>query len=273
MSHIITSDEEIKIVSQYLDILRTKGYSKDSLYEILTDIIPKNQMFQVVPEIDTTGYTAYFSGYDKKIHINHEKMKNYVEKAVEWITNDYPKLKTQKEELKAYLTLFVLSHEVEHVYQYLIGKELIDFPYKIVIELYKNIANYNYKENINSIWLAALIERYKQQKDKAKFVLERNANVEAYEMLSKSATYENNSDLFLFLNNQYLWYSVCGYLKIKNNGPFEESYRNIWRHGQYKSFDFTEEIPFEERIRYGLPLDYEPRKELLKKFLDTKGNH
>lgn len=273
MSHIITTDEEIKKISDYLEILRIKGYSRDTIYEILNEIIPINDRYQVIPEINSTGYAAYFSGYEKKIHINYEETKKYVEKAISWIIEQYPKLENKKEDLFAYMTLFVLSHEVEHVYQHLISEGYIPYPYKIVKQAYKNLTNYNYKNNMHSIWIATLIERYKEQKDRATFVLERNANVEVYEMLSKTATYENNPDVHLFLNNQYLWYLACGYLKMKNNGPFEESYRNLWRHRQYKTFDFTEDIPFEDRIKYGLPLEHEQRKLLLQRFLDTKDNH
>lgn len=273
MSHIIKSDEDIVTMSKNIDILRTKEYSKDIIYQMLLQIIPTNEKYQVVPEVNSTGYTAYFSGYEKKIHVNYEAVKKYVEEAIKWIVEQYPSLENQKNDIFAYMTFFVLSHEVEHVYQHLIGEEFIDNPYLLVKQAYKNISNYCFKDNMNGIWIDILIERYKRQKDRATFVLERNANVEVYEMLSRIATYENNPNLHLFLNNQYLWYSVCGYLKMRNNGPFEESYRNIWRHRQYKSFDFTEDIPFEDRIRYGLPIENDKRKELLKQFIMTKDNH
>lgn len=273
MSHIFTKDEDLQIASTHIDILRTKGSNKESIFDILEQIIPVNEEYQVTPEIDDTGYLAYFSGYDKKIHVNYKSIKKYVDDAVKWITDMYPNLKEQKDEVFTYMTFFVLCHEVEHVYQHLIGHEYIPFKYELVKQIYKNISNYHYKDNMNYIWESILLERYKQQKDKAIFLLERNANVEVYDMLSKLAKFENNKDLQLFLNNQYLWYSVCGYLKMRNNGPAEESYRNIWRHRQFKSFDFTEDIPLEDRIRYGLPLENEPRKVLLKRFLDTKDNH
>lgn len=273
MSHIITTTEEEKKISDYLEILRVKGYSQNTIYEILSAIIPANDIYQVKPEINSTGYTAYFSGYEKKIHINYEETKKYVQKAIDMITEQYPKLKKQKDELFVYFILSILSHEVEHAYQYLIVEGYIPHPYNIVKQAYKNLTNYNYKDNMPSVWISILLERYKSQKDKAKFVLERNANLEVYEMLSKIAMYENNPDMHLFLNNQYLWYSACGYLDIKNNGAFEESYRNIWRHRQYESFDFTEDIPLEDRIRYGLPIEHGPRIQLLKQFLDTKYNH
>ena len=72
--------------------------------------------------------------------------------------------------------------------------------------------------------------------------------------------------------NQYMWYSACGYLKMKNNGSFEEAYRDSWRHSLFNSFDFSEDISVEERIRYGLPIDDNNRVVLLNKFIGTREN-
>jgi hypothetical protein len=67
MSHIFTKDEDLQTASTHIDILRTKGSNKESIFDILEQIIPVNEEYQVTPEIDDTGYLAYFSGYDKKI--------------------------------------------------------------------------------------------------------------------------------------------------------------------------------------------------------------
>ena len=40
MSHIIKSDEDIVTMSKNIDILRTKEYSKDIIYQMLLQIIP-----------------------------------------------------------------------------------------------------------------------------------------------------------------------------------------------------------------------------------------
>ena len=96
MSHIIKSDEDIVTMSKNIDILRTKEYSKDIIYQMLLQIIPTNEKYQVVPEVNSTGYTAYFSGYEKKIHVNYEAVKKYVEEAIKWIIEQYPSLENQK---------------------------------------------------------------------------------------------------------------------------------------------------------------------------------
>lgn len=252
--------------------MRYRGYSKYTLYEVLSSIIPLNEEYQVKPEINSTGYPAYFNGYGELIHINEYALRDYIQKMQEQVILMYPNLEKEKNELFAYLTMFTLLHEVEHAYQYMIGQGHIDNPYQLVKDGYKYICDFSYEEKWPSIWVAILIERYKQQKDKATFVLERNANVEAYQLLNELSKIENRPEIERFMYNQYLWYSACGYLRMKNNGSFEESYRDIWRHKTYKNFDFSEDIPVQDRIRYGLPLDHESRKFLLKRFVDTKDN-
>ena len=54
-----------------------------------------------------------------------------------------------------------------------------------------------------------------------------------------------------------------GYLKKKYNGSFDESFSKLWRKDLFCD-DISEDISTEERIRYGLPIDDESRKLLLR---------
>ena len=115
-----------------------------------------------------------------------------------------------------------------------------------------------------------LLNRYKSQKNKAHFVLERNANVEAYDLLLKLSRYESNSELEKLMYNQWMGYSACGYASLKNNGPFEESFKSTWRREKFRELDFSEDISVSERIRYGLPIEDSDRIVLLKNLIATK---
>ena len=272
MSHIVNNDEGIKKISSYLELVRSSGYNKDVLFEILDGVIPINSDFQVNAEIDNSDYVAYFSWFNKVIHLNENELLKYVNKMTDEVINMYHSLKNYRHELFSYIILFVLCHEVEHVYQFMFGHDYIKHDYKIVADLYKNMTEFSVMKNTPYIIKSILFERYKYVKDRATFVLERNANVEAYDLLYKLSLIEGNDCITRFMNNQYLWYSACGYLKIRNNGSFEESYRDTWRHRMFKSFDFNEEISVEDRIRYGLPIEDDDRLVLLKKFIGTEGN-
>ena len=273
MSHIVSYSNvsDIDLIN-YLEMIRTNGYNENVLCEILNGIIPVNGNYQVSGVIQKEGYPAYFNFFDKEIHLSEVDLKEYVDNMLKSIISVYPGLEKYKTELFSYLVLFVLCHEVEHVYQFMFGHDYLKHDYKIVRDLYKNMTEFSTSKNTPPLIRKILLERYKYVKDRATFVLERNANVEAYELLHRLSLLEGNEDIIRFISNQYLWYSVCGYLKFKNNGSFEESFRNTWRYKMFKSFDFSEDISVEERIRYGLPLDDENRIVLLKKFIDSKEN-
>ena len=272
MSHIINKFNSLSEINSYLELIRNKGYRADVLNEILTCIIPETDKFHVSSEINNDGYFAYFSWIDRVVHLNERDLLDYITNMLNSVLKVYPSLEKYKSELFSYLVLFVLFHEVEHVYQYVFGQEYIEHKYKLVVDLYKNMTKFSVCENTPKIVKNILFQRYKYVKDRATFVLERNANVEAYELLHRLSLLEGNEDIIRFISNQYLWYSACGYLKLRNNGSFEESFRDTWRHKLFRSFDFSEEISVEERIRYGLPLEDEDRISLLKKFCDTREN-
>ena len=273
MSHIVSySNVSEKKLFDYLEMIRTNGYNENVLCEILNGIIPVNGNYQVSGVIQKEGYPAYFNFFDKEIHLSEVDLKKYVDNMLKSIISVYPGLEKYKTELFSYLILFVLCHEVEHVYQFLFASDYLDHPVELVSELYKNIVKFPKGEFKSKIIEFILFERYKAVKDKATFVLERNANIEAYDLLYKLSLNDDIFDIERFLHNQYLWYSACGYLKLRNNGAFEESYKDIWRYGLFKSFDFSEEISVEDRIRYGLPIEDDDRISLLKKFVGTKEN-
>ena len=53
------------------------------------------------------------------------------------------------------------------------------------------------------------------------------------------------------------------YIKFYN-GAIEETYSKFLAKKIYKTFDKTEDVPTEERIRYGLPISKKEKKKLLK---------
>ena len=190
MSHIVNSvDEEGRIVS-YIELVRDNGYKTDVLYEILNGIIPVNDRFQVCSEVNNEGYLAYFSWINKVIHLNENDLLNYIKNLLNSVIKVYPSLEKYKSELFSYLVLFVLLHEVEHVYQYMFGHGYLDHNYKLVCDLYRNTTKFSVSDKTPKIIENILFSRYKIVKDRATFVLERNANVEAYVLLHKVSLIE-----------------------------------------------------------------------------------
>lgn len=269
MSHI-EEVKGIKRVSEYLDLIRSKGYSKESIEYILEELKPFHKDYPINIEITDKGYPAYFNAYRNVVHISEESLKNYVDKLVEGIIQLYPKLQKQKEELFAYTSLFVLCHEIEHTYQFMFGERYLEPPYEVVGDAYKKLIEIK-EEKMSLLQFRILLSRYKSQKDKAHFVLERNANVEAYDLLLKLSKYESNSEMERLMYNQLMGYQTCGYASLRFNGAFDQSFRATWRKRKFDELDFSEEISTEDRIRYALPISDDERLVLLRRFVELKG--
>lgn len=268
MSHI-EEKHGIESVLGYLDIIRNYGYSKDTIETILCDLTPYSQDYPINIEITSDGYPAFFNAYYNKIHISEGPLKDYINGLVSEIIKLYPELEKQREELFAYTTFFTLCHEIEHTYQYMFGQKYIKPPYQVVSDAYRKMIELK-EEKMSLLKFKILLNRYKSQKNKAHFILERNANVEAYDLLLKLSRYESNAELEKLMYNQWMGYSACGYTSLKFNGPFEESFRSTWRKGKFGELDFSEDIPVSERIRYGLPIEDTDRIALLKSLIATK---
>lgn len=269
MSHI-EEVKGIKRVSEYLNLIRKKGYSKEAIIDILEEIKPFHKDYPINIEITEKGYPAYFNAYRNLVHISESSLKNYIDKLIEGIIKLYPNLEKQREELFAYTTLFILCHEIEHTYQFMFGERYLEPPYEVVGDAYKKLIEIK-EEKMSLLQFRILLSRYKSQKDKAHFVLERNANVEAYDLLLKLSQYESNPEMERLMYNQLTGYQSCGYASLRFNGSFDQSFKTTWRKRKFEELDFSEDIPVDERIRYGLPISDEDRLVLLRRFVALKG--
>lgn len=261
MSHIIKSEQDIAMISQLLEKLRSNGYNEDILEEILNEITPKNNKLPINIVVGNYSCPAMFSEKEQKIQVSSEPLKNYINQIVNFITRKFPKL--EKEIFYNHI-LLVLAHEVEHYYQCLIGNQYIDFDYKIVANGYKNLMTLKLPKEINPIIAKMKINRFFNCYSGGESLLERNANVEAYDLLCKVAKYENNNEMLDILKNLLSYQLSLGY-KGFYNGPMEKTYKKKGVISVYNSFDHSEVIPIEDRVRYGLKIDAETKKKVLKK--------
>lgn len=258
MSHIMCSEEKI---SSYLDMIRSKKWDEDDILLILDGIIPKCDKTKINVDVSDKSGPAYFDSELELVHINPSELNLYVSGYTAdmiIMNNDLSKC---VHDLYAYNLLYALIHEVEHVYQYLVGMGYISSPYEVIHDLYNKL--FVYKVTDISVIKDILLFRKMLYSKKIDFVLERNANIETCELLRRVCEYENNKDIFGSINREYLLYMKLGYLKKKYNGSFDESFSKLWRKDLF-SCDINEDISTEERIRYGLPIDDESRKLLLR---------
>lgn len=261
MSHIIRKEDDILTISQLLEKFRSVGYKKSMIEEILNTIIPQNEDLPISIVFGNSSIPAFFKEEEQKIEVSLDVLKNYISKQIESYMKVYPNL--EKEIFYNHI-LLALIHEVEHYYQCLVANEYVDFPYKIVVDGYKNIKDLKISKDLNPIIALIKIKQFFNYSHNADSLLERSANVEAYDLLVKVAKYENNTEMLKILDGLLSYQLSLGY-KGFSNGSLEKTYRKKGLIDIYSSFNFDEIIPIEDKVRYGLPIDVETKKKVLSK--------
>lgn len=257
---MIEKGMDIKNISKQLELLRSKGYTKEVLESILNAIILQNKYFPIDIAINDSKIPSFFSVDEKKIEIPFEYTKLYVYKKIRFFLLEHPSL---EKDMFYNMIMAVLLHERAHYHQYLIGEKYTDFPYEIVSEAYKNLFSYELG-NVNVITATIKTNRFDRYYCKTEFLLERNANVETFDLLHQVALYENNKELIEILEHEKNYYLALGYNGLLYNGAMKKTYSKILGKALYNSFNHTEEISLCDRVRYGLPIDNETRKRVLK---------
>ena len=263
MSHIISNEVDVKRISGYLDLIRTNGCNKDVIYEILDGIIPKSNDVSIGIDISDSDGHAFFDSQYKLIHINEEMFDEYIKKYSSDMIRINSNLCNCSSDLYAYNLLYTLIHEVEHVYQYMFAFGYLDVPYDIVGDLYNKLFDYRIKDDCSFIIKRILLMRRVMNCSKVNFVLERNANVETCDLLKKVSKYESNLEILNSINSEWFGYFVLGYLNKKYNGSFDESFSKLWRKDLFHG-KVSEDISFEDRVWYGLPINQSDRELMLR---------
>lgn len=270
MSHIINSSEDVKKISLQLEKIKKKGWEGDILGEIISDLIPYNQNVKTKVEIIDSKIPIYFLAEDEGVS-KFVICPNALYKQINNFLWDFSILHpTLKKEYLYNFLLLVLLHEIEHYYQYLIAKGYVEFPYQIVTDVYNFFypcTHINYPD-INPLFSLIIEEYLSYIEGTGSCIIERNANIEAFSALIKVADYENNSKMLHILKKALYSQAKIGYAGIINNGSIEQTFRKLLSHKTYKSFNHTEDISLQDRIRYGLPIDEKSKKLLLKQKIE-----
>jgi len=170
--------------------------------------------------------------------------------------------------LRSYLLLFMITHEIEHSYQFLMSEGVIVAPNTLLKDAYKGLFDllnpkyYAIPRPIKEARQRVSLFLYKLKENF--YILERNANIESMDLISKCALYNNREDiyqLFIDMKNTYL---KCGYI---NNtiGSIEETYRHILMYDKYRKFYNEIDMSEDEKVRYGFSIDEETRDKVLSK--------
>jgi len=279
MSNLISSKHEIIKISDALDRIYSKGYNKETIERILEDLILENDQYiidyQVTDGDDKFQEPAVFVPDENVLKISLNVLKNYLleqTKDLRFAKEDETEL---REELFKRMVVYTILHENEHLKQYYIAQEFIDCPYKTVINLYKNMFEFKLENDrdSNDSWkklqsdlndIRKIMFYMSPHRYSHKFFLERNANVVAYDAMMKVCEYQEDLTFLPFFKHQKLMDMANGYQGIWN-GPAERSYHKFHMGKTFNNLLINENIPEDDRVCYGLPLDIKTRIKVVNK--------
>lgn len=268
MSNIITEKEELLYLSDTIKYISQNEINKSYLEEILKQLLPKKNGETLIKDnISENGITtAVFSPRNNSIKISINKINEWLELNSKELSEMY---KTNDiNTLKSFLFLFVITHEIEHSYQYLISNGIIKSPSEIIKQGYKGIFDLLLPDKhiiprpIKETRRKVSLMLYKSNENF--LILERNANIESTDLLIQLATFMEREDILnLFKDIQDIFIEV-GYTE-NNKGSMDETYRKILLYDKYKKFYEETNLKEEDKIRLGLNISEEARQKILKK--------
>lgn len=168
--------------------------------------------------------------------------------------------------LNAYLLLLIFLHESEHASAYLMGNELIKSPSALITYSYKTLNDLLIKEDHKIPRPIKDIKRYYSLslylKNNEKYLLERNANLEAYSVMAAVAYYRKEKEIASHLLDLSYSYMNLGYLD-SNEGSILETLKELKLDKKKPDVIDYEELDTPIKLHYGLPITNEERKHLI----------
>ncbi len=257
MSNIIKA-ENLKTLYSHIEYLRNKGIDKTFIANFFDDIIIKDENGKslVSYSLDLTkNFIPNYDIIDNSINISYDGFIMVMEKCYNQFAEIFNSYSNVTDDFKNYLAIFILSHELEYAYQVGIKNGLIVSPsimlescYKMVYNLKIEFSNYSLKNKLRNI-----IPLIKYEKAQGHLALERNANLESFNLLYKIASLESNEDLLKLIEELRMFQALTGY---NSNGPgvLVNTAKTILQLNKLKGFEEVDTLSFEEKVRYGLPI-------------------
>ncbi len=263
MSNIRLNDKCLNIIGNFIN----SDINLEMLEEVIKCLVPydKDECLINLDIKEKGSKAAIFRPQYKCLSIGINKLNSWLLLNSESLASYYNI--NNDSIFKNYLLLFVVCHEIEHSYQYLMGEGIILAPNKMIKLGYKGLLDLLKKQDyiiprpIKQTRRAISLILYKRNENG--YVLERNANIEALDLLCKIALYFKHDDMYRVFNDMKNTFMIAGY-KNDNKGSLAETYRSILMNDYYQKIYEDVEMDEKEKARYGLEISMEERQKILK---------
>lgn len=267
MSNILKRQNDLIVLSDIINYVNRNELSESYLEEVLKLLIPNNNgNYLIYYNVNYKGSTtAIFVPQSMCIKVSLDKINKWLEFNKKDLVEFY-KI-SDDNTLKGFLFLFMITHEIEHSYQYLMGEGIINAPNKIIQCGYKGIFDlllpdsYIIPRPIKETRKIIALILYKIKQNF--FILERNANIECTDLLCQLASYMKREDIFKMFNCMRNSFMRIGY-KENSMGSLDETYKKILLYDRYKKFYENVNTTEEEKVRYGLCISEQTRQKILR---------
>ncbi len=268
MSNIISGKNSFLMFNDFFSEIEKNGIRVENISELLNLIIPRDKAGKLLINyrVKEKGVgTAVFSPKFEDIVIS-------INKIIDWLSANSLQLAEMYkvddvEKLRKYLLLFVITHELEHGYEYLMGKGTYESPCSLVSESYRSLfsllvtPSYIIPRPVKEVRRVVSLIKYKQRENN--FLLERNANIEAFDLLSKLALENADEELYHAFLNMKNCFMLQGYAD-STEGSISETFRNILMSDKYRKMNKENNLSMEDKVRFGLEIDEETRAKVLR---------
>jgi len=264
-----TNNNQMTILNDCLNLLYKEGINETNIKIVFNMIMEINGMQDKTRFSfnNKTSNVAQFVPKYNEILISPERIPTFLYNNVDnKDTNIFPTIENRYL-LKCYLIIMVLVHELEHAKQYLIGKEELPSPSILVTKGYNNINNLLINPNYIIPRPIKTARRYislalylAKQND---YILERNANLEAFYTTGYLANYKKDQDISINLLEAANLYLKHGYRENTLGNLYETHKELLMLDKLPKTNDYIN-LDLATKSRYGLPITETERKSLLK---------
>ena len=269
MSDELKTKESLLMLKECIDIIQHRWLSVSSMEEMLDMMVPKDQEGKqlVKPIIKDNGTkTGIYIPRFNTIEFSVLKCRQWVVDNLQDLSKYYNV--TDQKTFGYYLTLFIMLHEIEHSYQYLVGQGKVEAPCKMVQSGYKTLTELLIKPDYilprpikqTRRWIS-LIQYYRNQN---MYALERNANVEAFSTILQLAIDSGNEEMIRVFTDMTNAYMGIGY-QDDCKGVFYHTFKDTLMMDKYRKIKVLDTLSIDEKIRYGLEIPNYKRTELLTK--------
>lgn len=271
MSNIIKNKDDLILLKDIVTYTKSHELTTSYLEDILKHLLPRDgdKLLTDYYIKESGNLTGMFVPDSNKILLSLDNMNVWLDRQVDDFCEEYQI--SDKNEFKSYMLLFVLTHEIEHAYQFLIGKGIVSAPNDVLkkayLGLFELLAKKHYILPQPVTLTRRMISKILYKAKENQYLLERNANILSMELVSQSALFNGNEEIYKAFDDMMRTYLVCGYTN-GNIGSIEETYHDIHMYNKYRKFYHDIEIDDKDKVRYGFGINDEIREKILKRKMD-----